>query len=488
MIPEVVLKAILYLDSWLRFRYNSSDLPGLAVGISVAGSSVFKKAYGYTNIERKEQLTTDHVFRIASQSKVFTSTAIMQLAERRLLSIDDPVTDYLPWLRSHRDLRIKDISLRQLMSHSAGLVRDGSNADYWQLMSPFPDVEKLKDDVLGADLVIENNRQMKYSNIGYGLLGLVVEAVSGTGISGYIKENLLQPLNLRSTDARINEAISDRLVTGYTRLEQNHLRKAISGKIDTRSLTAATGMYSTVDELCTFFSTLLPGCGGVLSDRSKKEMLRSQWRVANSKVNEEYGLGCAVEQVGNRRLVGHRGGFPGQSTASFCNEELNTVVVVLTNCIDGDAASIAKGIFGAIDFFDRSSRTTVKRRFNELSPFEGRFLNLWSTTDILQNGDNLVALSPNTWQPFSDSALIEELVVIDEQTAKITKTIGFGSEGELVRYQFDNQNNVESLQYAGMTMWPANRYPEQSESLLMLGSPSWQPQIEASATLQGIHN
>jgi CubicO group peptidase (beta-lactamase class C family) len=460
MIPEIISKINSFLDSWLQFQYEHLELPGYVVAVSIGGNVVFSKAYGYANLEKKEKLTTDHIFRVASHSKTFTATALMQLAEKGKLSLDDGITDHLPWLRHHGDSRVKHITLSQLMSHSAGLIRDGQDADFWQLMVPFPDEAKFKSEVLATDLIVENNKRMKYSNVGYALLGLVVEAASGNPYNDYMREHSVQPLGLNNTGPEFVQAISERLVTGYSRRESNKQRRAISGAIDTKSMSAATGFYSTAEDLCKYFSAHLLGTGKLISDESKKEMQRTQWHVGNAKGNEEYGLGFVIEQLGKRRLFGHSGGFPGQITISTCNSELDAVIVVLTNCMDMDAGVIAKGILGAIDHFVQSYDSARKRTYGELKHLEGRFLNLGRITEILQSGDNLISICPNDWQPFSDSALIEELEIVDDRTLKIVKTMGFLSEGELVHYNFANDGRVESLRYAGLTMWPEERYSD----------------------------
>src|SRR3982751_6384330 len=87
-----------YFKSWLSFKFEQSDIPGLAVAVAKDGKVIFNEAFGYANLETKEKLTTNHIFRIASHSKTFTATAIMQLQEQGKLKIDDPLVDYLPWL------------------------------------------------------------------------------------------------------------------------------------------------------------------------------------------------------------------------------------------------------------------------------------------------------------------------------------------------------------------------------------------------------
>jgi D-alanyl-D-alanine carboxypeptidase len=135
MFKEIVSQAVPFIDHWLQFRYARLEMPGFVVAISIDGKVEFLKAYGYADAEKGEPMTTDHVFRIASHSKTFAATAIMQLAEERLLHIDEPVAKYVSWLRDHKDHRMEKVTIRQLMSHSAGMIRDGKDANFWQLTS-----------------------------------------------------------------------------------------------------------------------------------------------------------------------------------------------------------------------------------------------------------------------------------------------------------------------------------------------------------------
>lgn len=100
---------------------------------------VFHHAYGVADQATAVPLTTNHLLRAASHSKMFTATALLQLQEQGLLRIDDNITTYIPWLAEHSDARWQTITLRQLLSHSAGAIRDGTAAGFWQGETAFPD-------------------------------------------------------------------------------------------------------------------------------------------------------------------------------------------------------------------------------------------------------------------------------------------------------------------------------------------------------------
>lgn len=164
MQTTVLEAAVKYIDSWLAFRYSRLEMPGFTVAIRQKDKLLYSRAFGYADLATKTKLTTDHIFRIASHSKTFTATAIMQLQETGQLKIDDPAVQYVPWLMDHTDTRWQQVTIRQLLSHSAGVIRDGLDCDYWPVERPFPDFEEFKRELLRADLVIDNNTKLKYSN------------------------------------------------------------------------------------------------------------------------------------------------------------------------------------------------------------------------------------------------------------------------------------------------------------------------------------
>lgn len=441
-------KSLDYIDSWLSFRYKHDEYPGYVVAIAHKGEIIFNKAYGYANLETEVELTPAHIFRIASHSKTFTATSLMQLQEAGKLRIDDRVVDYIPWLKNHKDERWQKVTLRQLMSHGAGMIRDGLNSDFWQLERPFPNSEEFKQEVLEADLVLDNNVKLKYSNFGYGLLGLVIEAVSGQTYHEYVAQHIIQPLGLKNTGPEYNEKLEGRIVTGYGYLNEDRHRLPIE-QIDTHALAPATGFYSTTEDLCRYFTAQMVGSNELLNDESKKEMQRVHFHAytPGEGDHEDYGLGLELNNFGKRKTFGHGGGFPGHITLSSVDVKNDLVVIVLTNCWGGPTESITKGAFGIIDYYQQN-RSSNEPKYN-LESLAGRYKNHYGSTDILAMGDKLVVDYPN-WRPLSAP---EELSRIDDTTFKIGETNSFYSEGELVHFNLKD-GKVETVNYAGTTLWP----------------------------------
>ena len=454
---QALERAISFIDTWLPYRFERLEMPGFVVAIAHDNEILFEKAFGLANIERGTPMSTDHIFRIASHSKTFAATAIMQLAEKKLLNIDECVVNYVPWIREHRDPRINNVTIRQLMTHSAGIIRDGLNANYWALAESFWTEQQFKEELLKALLVFDNNRQMKYSNVGYTLLGTVIEQVSGQSFKSYVQANIIEPLNLEQTGPDYDEAMLDKSVTGYSRRDVEKQRLPLTQKIDTMAMSSATGFYSTAADMCKYFAAHFVGSGKLISDESKKEMQRPQWAVQNSLERESYGLGFCLVNAGARKTFGHGGGFPGQITRSLCDPKDKLIVIVLTNCIDGEAKTMAKGIYAVIDQFVKSAQHKDNASLEQLRRFQGRFMNLWSELDIVENGGNLLAVHPNSWTPFGKDQDIEKLVRVDDCTLKVEYADGYSAEGETVKYEFED-SLVKSIKYAGTDMLPEAEY------------------------------
>lgn len=463
MNDEVLNRAIDFIGPWLKFRYGREEVPGYAVAIAHKGKIVFNEAYGYADVDKKTKLTPQHIFRIASHSKTFTATALMQLQEQGKLRIDDYAVDYLPWLMEHSDKRWQKVTIRQLMSHGAGVIRDGLNSDYWQLERPFPSTEEFKKELLEAELVIDNNVKLKYSNYGYTLLGLLIEAVSGQSYNNYVSKHIVKPLGLENTGPEYNEVIKDKLVTGYTRRDIDKTRLPIAN-IDTKAMSSATGFYSTAEELCAYFTAQIVGSKKLLSDEAKKEMQRVQFhaKTPGQDNHEDYGLGLEIEWLDKRKTIGHGGGFPGHITKSMADPKDELVVVVLTNCLGGPASSIAKGIYGIIDYYQKNLPKTKPK--HDMKKLEGLYMNLWSMTSIVVTGDKVIATFPNSWQPFTNP---EELEYVDDKTLKVTDADSFSSEDELVHFNLVN-GKVETINYNGSTMWPEETWLNKQKALKMV--------------------
>lgn len=450
-------RSLAYVDSWLRWRLPREGVPGCVVAVALKGRVVFAEAYGHADLDSGRRLRADDVFRIASHSKSFTAAALVQLAGEGRLHLDDPVADHLGWVGDHRDGRWSAVTVRQLLCHGAGIVRDGLDSEFWQLGRPFPDRDQLRDEVLAADLVLEPNLAMKYSNFGYGLAGLVIEEVTGRSYHDHVRERLLDPLGLAATTPEPERGAPG--VTGHSRRALDGTRLTVP-PVDTRALAPATGFAASAADLCRWFAALaVGGRGRLLPDTAKREMQRVHWRVERPGADgdEDYGLGLELQRLGERRLFGHGGGFPGQITKTLVDPGAGLVVTALTNASDGPASDIARGVYHVLDHLGGGAAPA-----RALRRLEGRYVNLWSVNDVVAVDGALAVGNPDSWKPFADR---ERLEPVDATTARITRDSSFGSEGEPVRFEL-RDGAVDTVRWAGATLWPEARWPAAERRLL----------------------
>jgi CubicO group peptidase (beta-lactamase class C family) len=439
---DAVRAATAYIDSWLAFRQTYLRVPGVQAAVLVDDEVVLDTAHGQADVAAGAALTPGHLFRIASHSKTFTATAVLQLAESGQLRLDDPLRVHLPWIADSSP-KLARVTLRELLGHAGGVVRDGDESDFWQLARPFPDEAELRGLVTDANAVLEPNERFKYSNIGYSLLGLVIAAASGSPYNDYVTTNIVDRLGLANTAPELDTARLGDYANGYTSLAYQQHRVPID-HVDTRAMSAATGFSSTASDMCRYAAGHFRGDERLLTDASKRLMQHEEWKVVGG--DNSYGLGLSIEEVGDRRVVGHGGGYPGHSTRTMLDPEARLAVSVLTNAIDGPAQELAAGIVKLINLID-----PAKPELPDVGRFCGRFANLWSVLDITAIGGHLLGIRPGQADP-ADNPL--ELAIESDAVLRITASPGYSAPGETIAYDFDGER-VRSIRGAGgMTFYP----------------------------------
>lgn len=434
-------KAVKYIDSWLDINFTDNKFPGMQVAILSGDKIIYSRAFGFADLDNKAKLNTNHVFRIASHSKVFTSTAVMQLFEAKKLNLDDRVSKYLNWFSSSKDSRVADVTLRQLLNHASGIIRDGTDSNYWQLLRDFPDEKELKKYISDCELIYDSDKIFKYSNYGYGYLGLVIEAVSGLGYREYVTKNIINKLGLKSTWPDLSDETQEKLAKGYS-IEWFGLKRKAFEDAYTGSLMSATGFCSNAEDLCRFFAAHFYGNNLLLSDYSKRYMQHGCWESARG---ESYGLGMDDIKKSGWEIHGHGGGFPGFKTNTLFDPEKQIVVSVLVNSGDGNPRDVVHNIIDIIDTFQQGSSDGAK-----INKFEGRFYSFeQEVTDIVAAGSKLYASSPLYWSKLSDAQVLS---VKNESALRIDEANGFNPVGEDIKYVFNKKGIAESINFAGYTM------------------------------------
>lgn len=452
---DLLRQGAAYVEQWVGYRRERRDLPGVVVAIWGGDSLVLSRGFGYADVERQIPMTPQHIFRVASHSKTFTATAVMQLVEQEKLRLDDRLSAYIPWLGVYD--RLAPLTIRQALHHASGMIRDGEDAGYWQLDGAFPDQEGLRRLVEDGGAAVGANETFKYSNLAFALLGLVIEAASGLPYNSYVARHIVDRLGLADTGPETGADVQGRLARGYTVRRLGLPRRPIPD-VATAALSPATGFYATAEDMCRYAAAHFIGDERLLSDASKREMQHPAWTVEQA--DEQYGLGFSVATIGERRMVGHGGGFPGHATRTLIDPRDRLVVVVFVNEVGGPAASLARTSAAIVDFALRQPHGAAGHDAAALARYTGRFVNLWGVCDVAAFGDTLLALNPEEDDPIKAATRLE---IQDSETLRITRTNGYGAPGETLRYIRDDAGRVERVILGGMSYYPPALYRAREE-------------------------
>lgn len=232
------------IPQWLEFQMRQSEQPACIISVAQRDQIVLERAFGFADMAKGEKLAPRHRFRIASHSKSFTAAGIMKLRERGGLRLDDPVGQYVSGL--HR--QVAEATISQVMSHSAGIIRDGHDAGYYADRRPFPSEAELRAD-LKPPPVIEPNTQLKYSNQGFGLLGLMIEAITGEPYRRWIKRETIDAVGLKETEPDMPMARRAPFARGHTTKLQLGRRLVSPGDNSFNAVAPAGGFVSTASDL-----------------------------------------------------------------------------------------------------------------------------------------------------------------------------------------------------------------------------------------------
>lgn len=444
--------AAAYFDRWLEFRRSADRVPGVQAAVLYAGEIVLSTAHGVADVTTGAPLTDRHLFRIASHSKTFTATAVMQLVERGALRLDDTVGERIVELGSSP---IAAVTVRELLSHAGGVVRDGWDGDFWQLDRAFPDRAELLRIAADDSAVLGRNERFKYSNVGYSLLGLMVEQVSGSPFRDYVVEHVIAPLGLADTGPDHDETRAGDYATGHSALAYADVRIPID-HIDTGAMTSATGLSSTASDLVRYAAAHFDGDDQLVGADAKRQMQHGEWKIDGTE--SEYGLGFEIVTIGGRRLLGHGGGYPGHITRTYFDPKDQLAVSVFTNAIDGPALGMATVAIKLVDLARTSEAdpAAVGHDAVDLASFCGRFASLWGVYDIAVLGGRLYQLSPSLVDP---TLAPTRLDVVDGDTLRIADTAGYGSRGEVVAFDRDADGSIRSVRGgSGSTAYPVESF------------------------------
>jgi len=302
------------LDKWM----STSGAPGAVVGIWAPGKGTWVRARGVADIKTHEPMAEGDEVRIASVTKSFVGTVVLQLADEKKLSLDDTLDKYVPSVPNGGA-----ITIRQMLNQTSGVFDFLNDPVFQQAAAQNPLMKWKPSDLLASALdnkpAFAPGTGWGYSNSNFVLLGMIVEKVTGQTIGREITRRVITPLRLTRTSYPSGPELPGRYSNGYEPVTGGLVE---ASAIDPSVGGASSAMISDLEDLKTWSEAL--GTGALISEQAQKDRLTT---VPTDRADTRYGL--ALMKVGD--WIGHEGNAYGYSTAVFYNPLRRTSIVVIMN-------------------------------------------------------------------------------------------------------------------------------------------------------------
>jgi CubicO group peptidase (beta-lactamase class C family) len=334
-----------YVDQVVERARKEFDVPGIAVAIVKDGSVVLAKGYGVRKQGEPAPVTAQSLFRIASNTKAFTTAALAMLVDESKIRWDDPVTQHMPGFQLYDPYVTREMTIRDLLTHRSGLGLGAGDLMF------FPPGD------LGRDEIIKRLRFIKpatsfrsayaYDNLLYIAAGQLIPAVTGKSWDDFVRERIFTPLGMTNTFTDVAALRNGRDVATP--------HNALSGKLealpqeDMDSSAPAGAIITCVADLAKWMNLQLSGgmagTKRLFSAAQSREMWSSQTILPIEQLSKDapaafaatqpnfhaYGLGWDLRDYRGKRLVGHTGSLSGYVSRTTLIPELKLGIVVLTN-------------------------------------------------------------------------------------------------------------------------------------------------------------
>ncbi|MCY2964046.1 MAG: serine hydrolase [Planctomycetota bacterium] len=325
------------LSAAVRHEVGQKLLPAFSIAVVDGERVVWAEGFGFQDAAKKIPATADTIYRVGSVSKLFTDMAIMQQVEQGELDLDLPVTKYLPGFRPQNPFETP-ITLRQLMSHRSGLVRESPVGHYFDPTEPT--LAATVDSLNATTLVYPPTTRTKYSNAGIAVLGEVLEKQLGKSYSQQIDATLLKPIGMNQSSFVLTPEVESRLAAGWMWTYDGQRFIAPKFAIGTAP---AGNMYSSVRDLSLFLSCLYrdgkTNTGAILKPETLRMMTTPLPDVDGRP--QGFGLGFHVQSLDGHTKIGHGGAVYGFATQVEALPEKKLGVAAVA-ALDGSNGVVAR--------------------------------------------------------------------------------------------------------------------------------------------------
>jgi D-alanyl-D-alanine carboxypeptidase len=309
------------LDTAVNQAMTAANVPGAIIGVWGPDGS-YVRAFGVADKATGAPMKTDFYHRIGSQTKTFTATGVLQLADQGKVGLDDPIAKYIEGVPDG-----DKITLRQLLRMQSGLFNYSESPAFQQALFADPRTPFSPQELLGFAFAEPNvfppGEGFLYCNTNYVLLGLVVEKVGGQPLHDYIRDHILTPLGMSHTSFPTTNAFPNPHAQGYT-VQTADGKETTATDWDPSWGWAAGAMISTLDDMHIWAPAL--ATGKLLSPEMQAQRLQT---VGAPGLPPQDGYGLGIFNLGG--WIGHNGSLPGYQTVSVYLPQTQTTMVIMIN-------------------------------------------------------------------------------------------------------------------------------------------------------------
>lgn len=392
--PKTYADAVRALETLITHEVADKKLPALSIALVDNQQIVWAKGFGYADPSQKKPATARTIYRVGSVSKLFTDLAVMKLVEQGKLDIDAPVDRYLPDFKPENPFK-KPITLRQLMTHRSGLVRESAVGSYFDPTTPT--LEKTIASLNATKLVYEPETRIKYSNSGIAVVGRALEVTQKKPFVDYLTATILEPLAMKDSSF------------APTAEQQKELAKAVMWTYHGREFPAPTwelgmppagSLYTNVIDISKFLSVLFKGGDGHKERLLKQETLEAMYKPQFAKKDDKsgFGLGFYVREWQGKRRIGHGGAVYGFATdlSALPDEKLGVIVVTsrdVANAVTARIADVALESMLAVKDKKPLPKIEIPKpcSVDDARKHEGRYVNGKRMIELAERGGKLWA-------------------------------------------------------------------------------------------------
>ena len=317
------------LDAFIAHELEDKGIPALSIVVVDSDGTAWSAGYGDADATGKTRVSPSTVYRVASVSKLFTALAVMQLVEKGELDLDAPVLSWIPSFQPENPFGTA-ITLRQLLSHRSGLVREPPVGHYFDPTSPplTAVIESLNE----TRLIVAPESRTKYSNAAVSVAGYIVAQATGIPFEDHVQAALIDPMGLEKTSFRPREDLKDELGIGYMwRYDTADLSEAPVFEL---GIGPAANLYTTTHDLAQFITTLFAITRGERPDLLSTESLAEMWTVQFADPGASsggFGLGFNLSSQNSYLRVQHAGVMYGYATRVYAIPDLQIGVAIVAN-------------------------------------------------------------------------------------------------------------------------------------------------------------